>query len=77
MVLSQGFRLVGVGLAIGLVASFLVARLMTSFLYGVRATDPATYAAVCALLTLVVLLACCIPARRATCVDPTVALREE
>jgi predicted permease len=77
MVLSQGVRLVSVGLAIGLVASFLVARLMTSFLYGVRATDPATYAAVCALLTFVVLLACYLPARRATRVDPTVALREE
>jgi len=77
MVLSQGARLVGAGLAIGLVASFLVARLMTSFLYGVRATDPVTYAAVCTLLTLVVLLACYIPARRATCVDPTVALRDE
>jgi len=77
MVLGQGARLVSVGLAIGLVASFLVARLMTSFLYGVRATDPTTYAAVCALLTFVVLLACYLPARRATRVDPTVALREE
>ena len=77
MVLGQGARLVSVGLVVGLIASFLVARLMTSFLYGVRATDPATYAAVSALLTFVVLLACYLPARRATRVDPTVALREE
>ena len=77
MVLSQGARLVAVGLAIGLAASLGVARLMTSFLYGIKATDPATYAAVCLLLTFVVLLACYLPARRATRVDPTVALREE
>jgi putative ABC transport system permease protein len=77
MVLGQGARIVSVGLAIGLVASFFVARLMTSFLYGVRSTDPATYAAVCALLIFVALLACYLPARRATRVDPTVALREE
>jgi predicted permease len=77
MVLGQGARLVSIGLAVGLIASFGVARLMTSFLYGVRATDPATYAAVCVLLTLVVLLACYLPARRATRVEPTVALREE
>jgi predicted permease len=77
MVLSQGARLVGIGLTIGLAASFGVTRLMTSFLFGVRATDPLTYAAVCLLLTLVVLLACYLPARRATRVDPTVALREE
>jgi predicted permease len=77
MVLGQGARLVGVGLAIGLLASFGVSRLMTNFLYGVRATDPLTYASVCLLLTFVVLLACYLPARRATRVDPTIALREE
>ena len=77
MVLGQGARLVAVGIAIGLVASFAVARLMSSFLFGVRPTDPYTYAAVCVLLTFVVLLATYLPARRATRVDPTVALREE
>jgi predicted permease len=77
MVIGQGARLVGIGLAIGLIASIGVARLMTAFLFGVRATDPLTYVTVCFLLVAVVLLACYIPARRATRVDPTVALREE
>jgi putative ABC transport system permease protein len=77
MVLSQGARFVAMGIAIGLVASFAVARLMSSFLFGVRPTDPSTYLAVCVLLTFVVLLATYLPARRATRVDPTVALREQ
>jgi putative ABC transport system permease protein len=77
MVLGQGARLAGAGVLFGLVGSLAVGRLMTGFLYGVRATDPATYGAVSTLLILVVLLACYLPARRATRVDPTVALRDE
>jgi predicted permease len=77
MVLGQGARLAGMGLAIGLAASFAVARLMTSFLYGVRPTDPLTFIAVASLLVAVLLLACYLPARRAMRVDPIVALRQE
>jgi predicted permease len=77
MILSQGARLAGLGIAIGLVLAFGVARLMSSFLFGVQPADPLTFAAVCALLLAVAFLACYIPARRATRVDPLTALRYE
>jgi predicted permease len=77
MVLGQGARLAAVGLVIGLAASFGVTRLMASFLYGVRPTDPFTFIAVSLLLLAVVLLACYLPARRAMRIDPIVALRHE
>jgi predicted permease len=77
MVLRQGAKLALLGACIGVAAAFALARLMTSLLFGVSAHDPLTFAAVAALLILVALLACYIPARRAMKVDPIVALRYE
>jgi predicted permease len=77
MVLRQGTRLTLLGVAIGIGAALVLTRLMTHLLYGVTAQDPLTLLAVAALLILVALLACYLPARRATLVDPMVALRYE
>jgi putative ABC transport system permease protein len=77
LVVGQGLALAGIGVAIGLAASFGLTRLMSSLLYGVKATDIATFAAVAALLSAVAALACYIPARRATRIDPIAALRHE
>jgi predicted permease len=77
LVLKQGAKLALLGVCIGVAAAFTLARLMTSLLFGVTAHDPLTFAAVAALLILVALLACYIPARRAMKVDPIVALRYE
>lgn len=77
MVLGRGGKIALAGIAIGLVAAFGLTRLMSSLLFSVNASDPATFAAVALLLALVALLACYIPARRAMRVDPMVALRHE
>jgi predicted permease len=77
LVLRQGMRLAAIGLAGGLVAAWGLTRLMAGLLYGVRPADPATLGAVALLLGGIALLACYIPARRATAVDPVVALRCE
>jgi putative ABC transport system permease protein len=77
MVVGTGLRLAAVGVVIGTVGALLVSRLLRGLLYGVAATDPVTYAAAAALLIAAALLASYIPARRATMVDPVVALRYE
>ena len=77
LVLGQGAVLPAAGLAIGLVASFICARLFSSLLFGVSATDPLTFMVTPVLLSLAALFACYVPARRATKVDPLVALRTD
>ena len=76
MVLGQGLRLVGLGLALGVVASLGLGRLMRGLVYGVAPTDPLTYASVAGAVVAVAALACWIPARRASRVDPATVLRE-
>jgi putative ABC transport system permease protein len=77
MVLGQGLGIVAIGLLAGLVAAFAGTRLLADLFYGVTPSDPATFAAVATLLPAVALLACWIPAQRATRVSPTIALRFE
>ena len=77
IVLKQGLKLASIGIAIGLVAAFGLTRLMSSLLYDVSVTDPLTFIGIPLVLVLVTAGACLIPARRATRIDPMVALRYE
>ncbi|HEV2915027.1 MAG TPA: ABC transporter permease [Pyrinomonadaceae bacterium] len=77
LVIWHGLKLVLMGLFIGALAAFALTRVIASQLYGVRATDPVTFVMVGALLMIIALLACWVPARRATKVDPLIALRAE
>ena len=77
IVLCQGIVFIFIGSSLGLIVSFGLMRGLASFLYGLSPTDPMTYGGVSLLLILVALAACYLPARRATRVDPLVALRYE
>jgi predicted permease len=77
LVIGEGLRLTLAGIAAGLAAAFVLTRLMTKLLFGVSAGDPLTFAGVALLLMMVGLLACYLPARRATKVDPITTLRRE
>jgi putative ABC transport system permease protein len=77
LVVGDGMKIAAIGLLVGMVAAFLAARAMTGLLFGVRPSDPLTYLVIAAVLGLAALAACYFPARRATAVDPLVALRHE
>jgi putative ABC transport system permease protein len=77
LIIGQGVSLTLFGLGIGLGAAFGLTRLIKSLLYGVSATDPATLVTISTLITIVALCACYLPARKATRIDPLLALRSE
>jgi putative ABC transport system permease protein len=77
LVLGQGMRQAVSGVGLGIVASLALTRALSSLLFGVSSTDPATFAAAAAALLSVAAAACYLPARRATTIDPTVALRTD
>jgi putative ABC transport system permease protein len=77
MTVKQGLKLVGLGMLVGVVAAFILTRVMASLLFGISATDPLTFIGIALVLLTVAILASYIPALRATRVDPIVALRTE
>jgi putative ABC transport system permease protein len=77
LIVGQGFKLVLIGLAIGLAGAFALTRLLASLLFGVGTKDPLTFLVVAGILAFVAILACYLPARRASRVDPLIALRYE
>ena len=77
LILRQGMMLAGIGLILGLAVVFVLARFLTSMLYGVSPSDPVTFLGITFLLGMVALLACYLPARRAARIDPMIAIREE
>ena len=77
LIVRQGMAPAALGVLIGIVASLGATRLLEKLLYGVSATDPLVFVSVCALLTVIALGACLVPARRASRVDPNVALRND
>jgi putative ABC transport system permease protein len=77
MVLGQGLRMTALGLVVGILGSLLLTRLVATLLFDVKPTDPVTFVAVAVFITIVGTLACLIPARRATTVDPMVVLRDD
>ena len=77
MILGQGMRVSAVGIAMGLAIALGLTRLLRTLLFEVSATDPITFVLVAMMMSLIALMACYLPARRATRVDPLVALRDE
>ena len=77
LILRQGMMLAGSGLILGLAVVFVLARFLTSMLYGVSPSDPVTFVGISFLLAMVALLACYLPACRAARIDPMIAIREE
>jgi ABC-type antimicrobial peptide transport system permease subunit len=77
LIVRDGLALAAIGVGIGAIASFALTRLIKGFLFGISPTDPMTFVGVAGLLLLVALLACWIPARRATLIDPLIALRAD
>jgi putative ABC transport system permease protein len=77
LVLKHGMLLAAIGIALGLIGSYLLTRLMTTLLFEVKPTDAMTYVMVAGALIAIALIACYIPARRATKIDPLVALKYE
>src|SRR5262249_11686713 len=77
LIITQGVKLVLVGLLVGLIVAFALTQVLSSLVFGISTTDPATFFGIAALLMMIALVACYIPARRATKVDPVIALRYE